>query len=72
MVKMGRIQPIMNGSKEMQLAYLHSYQERYVSRLRPFDGNIYLDIGGADEVGIWDTERKCFVRKNEAGEFVPE
>lgn len=37
------------------------------------DDPIDLDLGGGpNELGVWDTVDKCFVRKNSAGQWVPE
>jgi hypothetical protein len=38
---------------------------RYRSRLKPFNGVVTLDIGGGDEIGIWDTIEKRFLDENE-------
>lgn len=61
--------------------------ERYVMRMRTEgirdDQPIILDIGEGvmtqnakgdwvGDCGVWDSVEKCFVKKNERGEWVPE
>lgn len=50
---------------------------RYTMRLRggAIGEHEPMDLQGmfvGDDLGVWDTVDKCFVKKNERGEWVPE